>query len=72
VGFGHLLLSLGRIFTSLGRSIPSLHRLLLKRYADNTKLIRLSALLGQPLVGLLDQSLLTRKRRPHTALVVDE
>jgi hypothetical protein len=39
---------------------------------DDVKLIRLSALLGQPLVGILDQSPLTRKRRPHTALVADK
>jgi hypothetical protein len=39
---------------------------------DDTKLIRLNALLGQPLVGILDQSPLARKRRPHAALMADK
>jgi hypothetical protein len=38
----------------------------------SAKLVCLSALLGQPLVGVLDQSPLMGKHRPHTALVVDK
>jgi hypothetical protein len=72
MGFGRLFSSLGCVFTRLGRSIPSLGRLLLKRHGDDTELICLGALLGHSLVGLLDQSSLTRKRHPHAALMADE
>jgi hypothetical protein len=36
------------------------------------KLGRLGALLGEPLVGLPDQSPLTGERRPHVALMTNE
>jgi hypothetical protein len=39
---------------------------------DNAKLIRLDALLGQSLVGILDQSPLVTKRRPHTTRMADK
>jgi hypothetical protein len=45
-GFGHLLLSFGRVFMRLGSSIPSLRRLLPKRRVDDAKLICFGALLG--------------------------
>jgi hypothetical protein len=72
MSFGRLLSSLGRVFMGLGRSVPSLRRLFLKRCVDDTKLIRLGTLLGLPLVGVLDQSPLTRKHRPHNALVANK
>jgi hypothetical protein len=72
VSLGRFLSSLGRVLQGLGRGILCLCRLFLERGGDDTKLIRLGALLGQLLVGLLDQSLLARKRHPHIALVVDE
>jgi hypothetical protein len=42
------------MFMGLGRSVLSLRRLFLKRCVDDAKLIRLGALLRQPLIGVLD------------------
>jgi hypothetical protein len=72
MSFGRLFSSLGCVLMGLGLSIPSLHRLLLKRCVDDAKLISFGALLRHLFVGLLDQSLLTRKHRPHTTLMADE
>jgi hypothetical protein len=72
MSLGRLLSSLGRVIMGLGHSVPSLRCLFLKRCVDDAKLVRFGALLGQPLVGILNQSPLMRKRRPHTILVVDK
>jgi hypothetical protein len=49
-----------------------MRRLLPERRMDNAKLVCFGALLGRPLIGFLDQSLLTSKRCPHTAFMVNE
>jgi hypothetical protein len=69
---GHLLSSLGHVILGLGRNIPSLRRLFLKRYVDDSKLIRLGTLLGQLSVGILNQSPLMRKHHPHIALMTNK
>jgi hypothetical protein len=46
MGLGHLLPSLGHIFTCLGLGLSSLRRLLLNRCMDNAKLVHFGALLG--------------------------
>jgi hypothetical protein len=72
MSLGCLLSRLGRILVDFSHGFPGRRRLFLERSVDDTKLSHLSALLGQPLVGILDQSPLARKRRPHAALVVDK
>jgi hypothetical protein len=39
---------------------------------DDAKLVYFDALLGQTLIGFLDQSLLTSKRRPYAAFMTNE
>jgi hypothetical protein len=39
---------------------------------DDAKLVYFDALLGQTLIGFLDQSLLTSKRRPYAAFMMNE
>jgi hypothetical protein len=51
---------------------PGLCCLLLDCRISDVKLSRLDTLLGEPLVSLLDQSLLPRERRPHAALIANE
>jgi hypothetical protein len=72
MGFGSLLLSPCRVFTRRGLGLPGLRRLLLNRRVGDAKLGRLGALLGEPLVGFLDQSLLMDERRPHATLMTNE
>jgi hypothetical protein len=72
MSFGRLLSRLGCVIMGLGHSILSLRRLFLKRYVDDAKLVCLGALLGQPLVGILNQSMLTNKCHPYTALMADK
>jgi hypothetical protein len=72
MSLGRLFSSLGRLLLAFGSGVPSLRRILLERCMDDAKLICLGALLRQPLVGILDQSLLARKRRPHATLVADK
>jgi hypothetical protein len=64
--------ALAASFTHRGLGCLGLCCLLLDRRISDAKLGRLGALLGEPLVSLLDQSTLTGERRPHATLVTNE
>jgi hypothetical protein len=72
MGFGSLLLSPCHIFTRRGLGLLGLRLLLLNRRVGDAKLSRLGALLGEPLVGFLDQSPLTEERRLNATLMMNE